>query len=75
MATGKEIKNVNLTIRVTPSELDEIREYAASVGMPYSEFCMNAIKVAMGKKEMLTLESLAERLAAIEAKLDQTKAA
>jgi hypothetical protein len=55
--------------------LDEIREYAASVGMPYSEFCMNAIKVAMGKKEMLTLESLAERLAAIEAKLDQTKAA
>ncbi len=68
-------KDSHLTVRISPEELEEIRQFAASNGMQQSEFVMSALRAAMGKpgvqEQFLTLSA---RLAAIESQLHQTSA-
>lgn len=72
MAMSREKKDINMTIRVTPSELEEIKEAASAKGLPYSEFCMRAIRAFMGKaEEMPTREefqALIDRIGELERK-------
>ena len=68
--TSREIKNVNLTIRVTPKELEQIREAAKRKDLPYSEFCMNAIRSAMGvTSQDEIIQSLVNRIDLLERRL------
>lgn len=68
-------KDAHLTVRISPEELEEIKEFAASNGMQQSEFVMSALRAAMGKggvqEQFLTLSA---RLAALEARLEKQPA-
>ncbi|MGI8501132.1 MAG: plasmid mobilization protein [Hassallia sp.] len=68
-------KDSHLTVRISPEELEEIKEFAASNGMQQSEFVMTALRAAMGKagvhEQFLTLSA---RLAALEARLEKQPA-
>ncbi|WP_414589113.1 plasmid mobilization protein [Scytonema sp. PCC 10023] len=69
----KERKDVNMTVRVTPTELEEIREAASAKGIPYSEFVLRAIRAFMGKAEELPtreeFQALIDRLNKLEHKV------
>ena len=69
-------KDAHLTIRISPEELEEIREFAIGNGMQQSEFVLSAIRAAMGKTGGIQEQylTLAARLAAIEARLGTTTA-
>jgi len=68
-------KDSHLTVRITPEELEEIKEFATANGMQQSEFVMAAIRSAMGKggmhEQFLTLSA---RLAALETRLEKQPA-
>lgn len=69
MATKKD---AHLTVRISPEELDDIREFATTNGMQQSEFVLSAIRSAMGRGGMQEKYLLlAARLANIENQLAQ----
>ena len=73
MATVREKKDINMTIRVTASELEEIKQAAFDRDIPYSELCLTAIREYIGKsKDAPTKEDfqvVLNRLAILEARL------
>jgi uncharacterized protein (DUF1778 family) len=71
MATKKD---AHLTVRISPEELEEIKQYANTHGMQQSEFVLTAIRAAMGKGGLQEQYlQLASRLASIESRLATEK--
>lgn len=60
-------KDSHLTIRISPEELEEIRNFANSQGMSQSEFVLASIRAGMGKDGFQEKYiALASRLAILE---------
>ena len=68
-------KDAHLTVRITPEELEEIREYASQNGYLQSDFVLKAIRTAMGKSGGLEeqLQNLTRRLIEVEKQLSDLK--
>jgi len=65
-----EKKDAMLHLRVSSATLEKIKEYADSLGMSQSEFCLNAILAATGEDlEKPAMNSVLARLAVLEARL------
>lgn len=48
MATSK--KTTHLTIRITPEQLQEVKDFAASLDMTFTDFVLEALSEKMGKE-------------------------
>ncbi|MBW4504548.1 MAG: hypothetical protein KME57_34630 [Scytonema hyalinum WJT4-NPBG1] len=48
MSTSK--KTTHLTIRISPEELQEVKDFAASQGMSFTDFVLEALAEKMGKE-------------------------
>jgi uncharacterized protein (DUF1778 family) len=48
MTTSK--KTTHLTIRISPEQLQEVKDYAASLDMSFTDFVLEALAEKMGKE-------------------------
>lgn len=70
-----EKKDAMLHLRVSSANLEKIKQYADSLGLSQSEFCLNAILAAIGEDlEKPAMDNVLARLAAIEARLEKQPA-